>query len=85
MLEQKLGKDLLYLACRHNVIESLSAAAYKTTMSAISEPEVFLVKGLKVQGESIDSMSYELEIVDKSVCSLILEETSHHMMQFASN
>ena len=63
MLEQALGKDLLYLACRDNVIEHLSAAAYKTTMGASSEPG----------------------IVDKIECSMILEETSQRMMQFATN
>ena len=49
LLEQTLGKDLLYLACHHNVIEHLSEAAYETTMGASSEPEVILLKDFKVQ------------------------------------
>jgi len=48
LLEQKLGKDLLYLACRHYVIELILAAAFKTTMGASSGPEVSLFKRFKV-------------------------------------
>ena len=66
-------------------MELLLAAAFITTMGASSGPEVTLFKQFKVLWESINTMFYEPGIAEKSVCSMISEETSHRMMQFASN
>ena len=76
LLEQELGKDFVYLIPRHHDMEHMGAS---------SEPEVSLFKGFKVQWKSIDTTSYELRIADKSVCLMILEETSHWVMQFDAN
>ena len=76
LLEQKIGKDLVYLVCCHHVMEHKCAR---------SEPEVSCFKEFKVQWESIDTTCYESRIADKSVCLMILEETSHRMMQFVTN
>ena len=67
-------------------MELLLAAAFKTTVGAKLESEATLFKRFNVQWESINTTSYEPEIADKSVCTMILEETSHRsIMQFATN
>ena len=40
LLEQKIKKPLLYLACRHHVMELILAAVFKATMGTSRGPEV---------------------------------------------
>ena len=38
ILEQLLGRDLLYLACRHLILELMAGAAFKAVISSSSAP-----------------------------------------------
>jgi len=42
LLEQKLGKELLSLACRHHIMELSIGAVFQCCMGATSSPEVQL-------------------------------------------
>ena len=65
IVEQKLGRDLLRLACRHHIMELIAGAAFKKAMSATSAPQVLLVKRFKEKWELIDKDRYEDSSTDE--------------------
>ena len=44
LLEQRFGRELLYLACRHHILELIAGAAFTATMGSSSAPEVLFFK-----------------------------------------
>ena len=49
LLEQRLQHKLLYLACRHHVLEIIIGAAFEKSVGGSSGPDVLLFKRLKEQ------------------------------------
>lgn len=47
LLEQKIGRDLLYFACRHHIFELVLKAVFECKMTASSGPKVQLFERLK--------------------------------------
>lgn len=60
LLEQSVGRNLLWLACRHHMLEVLLADAFKVCMGPSSGPEILLFKKFK---ESWHSLTHQ-QIVD---------------------
>ena len=44
LIEQKLGKDLLHFACRHNILELIVGIAFMFLLGGTSGPDVPLFK-----------------------------------------
>jgi len=59
LLEQMLGKELLYLACRHHVLELVVGAVFQTFMGSTSGPEVPLFKRFQTRWVFIDRERYD--------------------------
>ena len=59
ILEQLLGRTLLYIGCRHHVLELVAGAAYSEVMGASSAPDVLLFKRFKARWDWIDHTSFE--------------------------
>jgi hypothetical protein len=85
LLEQKLGRDLLYLACRHHVMELLLAAAFEATMGGTSGPDVLLFKRFQGRWESIDPTSFEPGITEESVSAVITDDIRNQTLKFATD
>ena len=64
LIEKKLQKNLLYLACRHHVFELLIGAAFETTFGGSSAPEVKLFKPFKDQWGIIDKNKFQTATSD---------------------
>ena len=64
LIEKKLQKNLLYLACRHYVFELLIVAAFETTLGGSSAPEVKLFKSFKDQWGIIDKNKFQTATSD---------------------
>ena len=58
LIEHKLGNDLLYLACRHHIMELLVGAAFTVSLSPSAAPEVLLFKRFQEQWSLIDKNDY---------------------------
>jgi len=68
LIEQKLNKDILHLACRHHVMELVVGAAFEQTSFATSKgPEIRLFKRFKDQWEYLDRGSFQTASSDSSV------------------
>lgn len=81
-IEQKLGRDLLYFACRHHMMELLVGAAFTVCLSPTSAPEVLLFKRFKQQWSFIDHSTYSPceEFERLSVCTPSVKD---NIVQFA--
>lgn len=54
ILEQLLGKDLLYLPCRHHIFELILQAAFEEKMPASTRPKVALFQNFRKAWDSLD-------------------------------
>ena len=66
LLEQKVGRQLIHLACRHHVLELVIGKAFDHLMGPSSGPEITLFKKFKEQWSSVDQTQFKplLEIGD---------------------
>ncbi|KAK2717035.1 hypothetical protein QYM36_007247 [Artemia franciscana] len=71
LLEQKLGKELLSLACRHHIMELVIGAAFRVCMGSTSSPEVPLFKRFQDYWRFIDTDKYETGIAADDVARLV--------------
>src|SRR6478609_12047720 len=75
LLEQKLGKDLLYLACRHHMLELVLAAVFNDCMGVTSGPDVAIFKRFQQAWQFINQGEYEtsdsIEIITTSKDSIV--------------
>lgn len=64
LLEQLLGRDLLYLACRHHVLELIAGAVFNKIMPSSSAPDILLFKRFKDSWEFIDQNNFKDALTD---------------------
>jgi len=74
LIEQKLERDLLYMACRHHVMELVVGAAFEKTVggaSASTGPDILLFKRFKEHWPYIDQASFKPAASDTAVETLV--------------
>lgn len=64
ILERKLKKDLLYMPCRHHILELLLKAIFTAKVSSSTEPEVPEFKKFKKEWNSLDTSEPKSGIED---------------------
>lgn len=68
LLEKKIGRPLLWLACRHHVLELIVAAVYTKLMKEVSSgPDILLFKKFKKSWSTIDSAQIQSGMDDAVV------------------
>ncbi|CAH0560415.1 unnamed protein product [Brassicogethes aeneus] len=60
MLEHKVGKELLWLACRHHILEIVLSKVFTLCFGPSSSPDISLFKRFKVAWPSIHQENYKL-------------------------
>ncbi|KAK2727011.1 hypothetical protein QYM36_007756 [Artemia franciscana] len=83
LLEQKLGKELLCLGCRHHIMELVIAAAFRVCMGSTSSPEVPLFKRFQDYWRFIDTDKYETGIAADDVARLV-DDIKQSTIDFAN-
>jgi len=63
LLEAKLGRNLLYLACRHHILELVLACVFTTSMGPTSGPDVQIFKRFQKHWEYIDQSNFKPAVV----------------------
>jgi hypothetical protein len=85
LLEQKLEKDLLHLACRHHILELVLAIVYKECSPAASSgPDVAIFKRFQQSWNLIDQSRYDIADTDETV-SLAVAATKPEIIDFVRN
>lgn len=71
ILEQKLKKEILSLACGHHIMELIISNVFEVCMRAAYSPEVALLKRFQVYWEMIDPKNYESGVSFDIVAKLV--------------
>ena len=66
ILQQLLGRQLLWLACRHHILELVVGAAFTQLFGDTKSPEVTLFKTLKTSWDSLDLADISLPDIPTS-------------------
>lgn len=75
LIEKKLGRNLIGLACRHHVHELLVSKAFKITVEKVSSgPDILLFQKFKNFWPKIDKKKYENGVDDKEISSKLASE-----------
>lgn len=74
LLEEKLGKKLLYLACRHHVFELLAKAAWESLFGATQSPETKLFVEFKESWKNLKKDITLSPIMISSTCSWLQQK-----------
>ncbi|KAK2705869.1 hypothetical protein QYM36_016024 [Artemia franciscana] len=83
LLEQKLGMELLSLACRHHIMELVIGAAFRVCMGSTSSPEVPLFKRFQDYWRFIDTDKYETRIAADDLARLV-DDIKQSTIDFAN-
>jgi len=83
LLEQNMDKDMLWLACRHHIMEIMLEAVVVHAIGCSSGPDILLFKRFKKSWSTIQSEHFETVISDASTSNKI-ENISTDMIIFAS-
>lgn len=88
LLERKIGRELLHLACRHHIMELVLSAAFKTVFGTSSGPDVLLFKRFRDQWDKIDKENFQPAATDEYVsrtlspfCKDIMEFINKQLLQ----
>ena len=72
LIEHRLNKDLLFLACRHHVMELIVGAAFeKTSIGTSTGPEILIFKRFKDKWGLVNCGDFQTASSDPAVDSLV--------------
>jgi len=71
LLEQRLGKELLYLMCRHHIYEIVLKSVFDVKFGPMSGPNIQLFKKFQDNWSKIDTAIFNSGIEDEVVCQTL--------------
>jgi len=74
LIQKKLERRLLFLACRYHVMELILGAAFQVTIGGCSGPVVQLFKRLKERWQFINIANFQSASTDPSVEAFVATE-----------
>ncbi|GBP95668.1 hypothetical protein EVAR_67874_1 [Eumeta japonica] len=84
LLEQKMEKDMLWLVCRHHILEIVLEAVVSTALGPLSRPDILIFKRFKNYWSKIDQNDYKTVTSDPHSLELV-ENIAQDMISFAQN
>lgn len=84
MLEERLGKSFLHLACRHHIAELLLRSVFETHLQGTSGPKVPIFERLKSEWDRIDTKHYQTGMDDELIAG-ILEKEKDRILAFIAD
>lgn len=76
MLEQKLGKDILYLPCRHHIYEVVLRSVFEERMSKSSGPNIPYFQKFQQAWPNINKTNFKPGVEDRVVIKALKDTTS---------
>ena len=83
LLEQKLEKELLSLACRHHIMELIIGAVFQVCRGATTSPEVPLFERFQEYWGFMDTAKYEPGIAADDVAGIV-EDIQQSTIDYAN-
>ena len=82
LLEQKMDKDMPWLACRHHVLELVLEAVVLHSLGSSTGPDILLFKRFQKYWASIDKTKFQTVISD-AYSAQVVADTADDMIAFA--
>lgn len=82
LLEQKMDKDMLWLACRHHVLELVLEAVVLHSLGSSTGPDILLFKRFQKYWATIDKTKFQTVISD-AYSAQVVADTADDMIAFA--
>ena len=70
-MEEKIGRSLINLACRHHVYEIILGSVFETKLSSTFTPEVLIFERFAKSWPDLNKESFISGIEDTTVCEKI--------------
>jgi hypothetical protein len=84
LLENKLNKRLLALACRHHILEIVLEKVFSLSLNIPSSgPDIQIFKRLQAQWDQIDKLKFRTAIGDIKVSAIISQDIRERVLDFA--
>lgn len=83
LLEQKMQKDMLWLACRHHILEIVLEAVVMSSIGPSKSPDTAIFKRFKERWPFIDKMSFQTASTDEPGNNV--SDVADEMIAFAQN
>lgn len=84
LLEQKMEKDMLWLACRHHILEIMLEAVVSTALGPSSGPDILIFKRFKNYWSKIDQSDYKT-VTSDPISLESIQNVAQDMISFAQN
>jgi len=85
LIEQKLGKDLLYLPCRHHIYELILRSVFEIKIPEVtSSPAIPLFKNFRKEWYKLDINKYNIGI-EGQACGVALENVKEDILNFVKS
>lgn len=85
LLEQKLGRKLLFLPCRHHISELLVKSVFDMNFGKTSGPEVLLFNRFAKYWKHIESSTFKSGILDEEVVRVLTTSHVDYLKNFCIN
>ena len=82
LLQQKMQKDMLWLACRRPMLEIVLEAVVMLSLCVSQGPDILLFKRFQKQWAAINTMSYQTAASDKNTANAVAGVVEY-LLQFA--
>ncbi|KAK3929180.1 LOW QUALITY PROTEIN: hypothetical protein KUF71_017646 [Frankliniella fusca] len=84
MLEKKLEKTLIYIACRHHQLEIIPKNVFEKCVEESSSPDIgSLCRGFKKNWDTMDHSLYLPATKDPKCCKVLAKFDVEHILNFA--
>lgn len=83
MIERILGRNLLYLACRHHLFEIILKNVFEVSWPVTRGPEVPIFKRFQKEWHLIDKYNYKIGLQDDRVVEVFgekVKETKQYIL-----
>ncbi|CAD6218518.1 GSCOCG00011453001-RA-CDS [Cotesia congregata] len=76
-LEKVLGRELIWLPCRHHIFEIILKSVFEAYWPTQSGPNVQLFNRFKVSWDAINKLNYKSGTEDDTVANILKDQTNH--------
>lgn len=84
LLEQKMDKDMLWLACRHHILEIMLGAVFSQAFGASTGPDTLIFKKFKLAWSKINKKNFKSGVSDPFVLTYV-ENIADDAISFVKN
>ncbi len=86
LMEKKLGKPLIYLACRHHMLEVIPKNVFEKTVEASSSPDIgTLCMEFRQKWGTMDHTAFKAAVKDPLCSEILTEATVKEVLQHAND